>query len=80
MECSFFSFTTTFAFIYLVSCFNLYFFFTFPVSDDDICSVKSIEVVEEIYKGDIYYQSDGEHLGFLPGKCSILPAAIDFFC
>ncbi|XP_042454259.1 sphingoid long-chain bases kinase 2, mitochondrial-like isoform X1 [Zingiber officinale] len=52
------------------------------ISEKNVClkSVKSIEVVEEICKGDIYYQSDGEHLGFLPAKCSILPAAIDFFC
>ncbi|XP_072984103.1 sphingoid long-chain bases kinase 2, mitochondrial [Typha latifolia] len=42
-------------------------------------SVKSIEVVEEVCKGDVYVQSDGEHLGFLPTKCSILPAAINLF-
>lgn len=42
-------------------------------------SVKSIEVAEETCRGDIYVQSDGEHLGFLPIKCSILPAAINFF-
>ncbi|XP_038974625.1 sphingoid long-chain bases kinase 2, mitochondrial-like isoform X1 [Phoenix dactylifera] len=42
-------------------------------------SVKSIEVAEEMCRDDIYVQSDGEHLGFLPTKCSILPAAINFF-
>lgn len=47
---------------------------------NNLCSVKSIEVVEEMSKGDIYIQSDGEHLGFLPANCSILPAAINFFC
>ncbi|URD83140.1 DAGKc [Musa troglodytarum] len=52
------------------------------LSEKNVClrSVKSIEVVEELSKGDIYIQSDGEHLGFLPANCSILPAAINFFC
>uniref|UniRef100_A0A804L3L1 DAGKc domain-containing protein n=1 Tax=Musa acuminata subsp. malaccensis TaxID=214687 RepID=A0A804L3L1_MUSAM len=52
------------------------------LSEKNVClrSVKSIEVVEEMSKGDIYVQSDGEHLGFLPAHCSILPAAINFFC
>lgn len=42
-------------------------------------SLKSIEVAMVEGKGDIYVQSDGEHLGFLPMKCSILPGVIDFF-
>ncbi|KAI0499985.1 sphingoid long-chain bases kinase 2, mitochondrial [Dendrobium catenatum] len=42
-------------------------------------SVKSIEVAMVEGNGDIYVQSDGEHLGFLPVKCSILPSVIDFF-
>ncbi|KAK8946201.1 hypothetical protein KSP40_PGU013278 [Platanthera guangdongensis] len=42
-------------------------------------SLKSIEVAVVDGKGDIYVQSDGEHLGFLPMKCSILPGVIDFF-
>lgn len=42
-------------------------------------SVKSIDIAEVTSRGDIYVQSDGEHLGFLPIKCSILPAAIEFF-
>ncbi|WOL09989.1 sphingoid long-chain bases kinase 2, mitochondrial isoform X2 [Canna indica] len=52
------------------------------LSEKNVClrSVKSIEVVEEMCKGDIYVQSDGEHLGYLPTKCSILPGAIEFFC
>lgn len=42
-------------------------------------SVKSIEIAEVRSRGDIYVQSDGEYFGFLPTKCSILPAAIEFF-
>ncbi|PKA60433.1 Sphingoid long-chain bases kinase 2, mitochondrial [Apostasia shenzhenica] len=42
-------------------------------------SVKSIEVAEIGNEGDIYVQSDGEHLGFLPVRCSILPGAIELF-
>ncbi|KAJ6804476.1 sphingoid long-chain bases kinase 2, mitochondrial isoform X2 [Iris pallida] len=51
------------------------------LSEPNVCtrSVKSIEVVEVTGKGDVYVQSDGEHLGFLPAKCTILPAAIEFF-
>lgn len=43
------------------------------------CSVKSIEIEEVIPKGGVYVQSDGEHLGFLPTECSVLPAAINIF-
>lgn len=40
----------------------------------------SIEV-EDISSGDsIYVQSDGEHLGFLPRKLCVLPAAIEMIC
>lgn len=42
--------------------------------------VHSIEV-EDISGGDsIYVQSDGEHLGFLPRKLCVLPAAIEMIC
>ncbi|KAK9202286.1 hypothetical protein WN944_017496 [Citrus x changshan-huyou] len=42
--------------------------------------VHSIEV-EDISGGDsIYIQSDGEHLGFLPRKLCVLPAAIEMIC
>ncbi|XP_073025889.1 sphingoid long-chain bases kinase 2, mitochondrial isoform X1 [Primulina eburnea] len=37
----------------------------------------SIEVQEIVRSGDIFVQSDGEHLGFLPRKFSILPGAIE---
>ncbi|XP_020234760.1 sphingoid long-chain bases kinase 2, mitochondrial [Cajanus cajan] len=40
-------------------------------------SVLSIEVEDISGKGGIYIQSDGEHLGFLPKKISVLPAAIE---
>uniref|UniRef100_A0A1J3HDP2 Sphingoid long-chain bases kinase 2, mitochondrial n=2 Tax=Noccaea caerulescens TaxID=107243 RepID=A0A1J3HDP2_NOCCA len=40
-------------------------------------SVQSIEVQEISDSGSIYVQSDGEHLGFLPGKFRVLPGAID---
>ncbi|EOA28876.1 hypothetical protein CARUB_v10025121mg [Capsella rubella] len=40
-------------------------------------SVQSIEVEEISGSGSIYVQSDGEHLGFLPGKFWVLPGAID---
>lgn len=43
------------------------------------CSVRSIEIEEVIPKGGVYVQSDGEHLGFLPTECSVLPAAINIF-
>lgn len=37
--------------------------------------------VEEIIRGEnIYVQSDGEHLGFLPRKFWILPGAIEMIC
>ncbi|KAF6157631.1 hypothetical protein GIB67_037204 [Kingdonia uniflora] len=39
--------------------------------------VQSIEVEEIGGNGSIYVQSDGEHLGFLPRKFCILPAAIE---
>ncbi|ONK55939.1 uncharacterized protein A4U43_C10F2500 [Asparagus officinalis] len=42
-------------------------------------SVKSIEIAEVTSRGDIFVQSDGEHFGFLPAKCLILPAAIEIF-
>lgn len=41
------------------------------------CSVQSIEVEEISDSGNIYVQSDGEHLGFLPRKFRVLPGAID---
>lgn len=41
------------------------------------CSVLSIEVEDISGKGGIYIQSDGEHLGFLPKKISVVPAAIE---
>jgi len=41
------------------------------------CSVLSIEVEDISGKGGIYIQSDGEHLGFLPKKISVQPAAIE---
>lgn len=40
-------------------------------------SVHSIEVENLSGNGRIYIQSDGEHLGFLPRKVCILPAAIE---
>ncbi|KAK9280597.1 hypothetical protein L1049_014291 [Liquidambar formosana] len=43
-------------------------------------SVHSIEVEEISGSGSIYVQSDGEHLGFLPRKFCILPAAIEMIC
>ncbi|XP_022147219.1 sphingoid long-chain bases kinase 2, mitochondrial [Momordica charantia] len=42
--------------------------------------VHSIEVEEVSSSGSIYVQSDGEHLGFLPRKFHILPAAIEMIC
>ncbi|KAK1322081.1 hypothetical protein QJS10_CPA03g01973 [Acorus calamus] len=42
-------------------------------------SVHTIEVEELVSQGGIYVQSDGEHLGFLPRKFSVLPAAIEMF-
>ncbi|KAJ4955875.1 hypothetical protein NE237_012658 [Protea cynaroides] len=43
-------------------------------------SVLTIEVEEIVGSDSIYVQSDGEHLGFLPMKFSILPAAIEMLC
>ncbi|KAJ0111651.1 hypothetical protein Patl1_00497 [Pistacia atlantica] len=40
-------------------------------------SVHSIEVEDISGSGSIFVQSDGEHLGFLPRKFCILPAAIE---
>lgn len=40
-------------------------------------SARSIEVKEIHNTGSIYIQSDGEHLGFLPRKLSVLPGAIE---
>ncbi|RZB93836.1 Sphingoid long-chain bases kinase 2, mitochondrial isoform B [Glycine soja] len=40
-------------------------------------SVLSIEVEDISGKGGIYIQSDGEHLGFLPKKISVVPAGIE---
>ena len=44
------------------------------------CSVYTIEVDDISGSGSIFIQSDGEHLGFLPRKLSILPAAIEMIC
>ncbi|KAF9614146.1 hypothetical protein IFM89_015465 [Coptis chinensis] len=52
------------------------------LSEENVCSrsVQSIEV-EEIEGGSgVYVQSDGEHLGFLPRKFHILPAAVEMLC
>ncbi|KAK0581247.1 hypothetical protein LWI29_011731 [Acer saccharum] len=43
-------------------------------------SVHSIEVEDVSGSGSIFVQSDGEHLGLLPRKFSILPAAIELIC
>lgn len=43
-------------------------------------SVGSIEVEEVCSSGSVYVQSDGEHLGFLPRKFHIVPAAIEMIC
>ncbi|KAL4341734.1 hypothetical protein GQ457_08G022720 [Hibiscus cannabinus] len=43
-------------------------------------SVHTIEVDDISGSGNIFIQSDGEHLGFLPRKLSILPAAIEMIC
>ncbi|XP_020598595.1 sphingoid long-chain bases kinase 2, mitochondrial [Phalaenopsis equestris] len=50
------------------------------ISEKNVCSisVKSIEIAMGEGSSEIYVQADGEHLGFLPVKFSILPAAIDF--
>ncbi|KAL5572927.1 hypothetical protein UlMin_022524 [Ulmus minor] len=43
-------------------------------------SVHSIEVDEISGSGNIFVQSDGEYLGFLPRKFCILPASIEMIC
>ncbi|PIA49370.1 hypothetical protein AQUCO_01300294v1 [Aquilegia coerulea] len=43
-------------------------------------SVQSIEVEEMEENSGVYVQSDGEHLGFLPKKFHISPAAIEMLC
>ncbi|KAK8504140.1 hypothetical protein V6N13_132033 [Hibiscus sabdariffa] len=43
-------------------------------------NVYTIEVDDISGSGDIFIQSDGEYLGFLPRKLSILPAAIEMIC
>ncbi|KAK2650214.1 hypothetical protein Ddye_017703 [Dipteronia dyeriana] len=43
-------------------------------------SVHSIEVEDVSGSGNIFVQSDGEYLGFLPRKFSVLPAAIELIC
>ncbi|KAE8727534.1 Sphingoid long-chain bases kinase 2 [Hibiscus syriacus] len=43
-------------------------------------NVYTIEVDDISGSGSIFIQSDGEHLGFLPRKLSILPAAIEMIC
>ncbi|KAI3444500.1 hypothetical protein Pfo_001165 [Paulownia fortunei] len=43
-------------------------------------SARSIEVEEIVSSGSIFVQSDGEYLGFLPKKFSILPGAIEMIC
>ncbi|KAK6918332.1 Diacylglycerol kinase, catalytic domain [Dillenia turbinata] len=42
--------------------------------------VQSIEVESVSGSSNIFVQSDGEHLGFLPRKFCILPAAIEMIC
>lgn len=48
------------------------------------CVVTSVQTLEvqaaEVNSGrrDIFVQADGEHLGFLPAKFSILPGQVDF--
>lgn len=43
-------------------------------------SAHSIEIEEKVPTGSIYFQSDGEHLGFLPKRISVLPGVIEMFC
>ncbi|MFS7925092.1 putative diacylglycerol kinase (ATP) [Helianthus anomalus] len=43
-------------------------------------SAFSIEVEEVVGSNSIFVQSDGEHLGFLPRKFSILPSVISMIC
>jgi len=48
--------------------------------DDIFCSAHSIEIEEKVPTGFIYFQTDGENLGFLPKRISVLPGAIQMFC
>lgn len=44
-------------------------------------SVQSLEVedaVNELRRGEVFVQADGEHLGVLPAKFSVLPEQLDF--
>ncbi|KAL6495521.1 Sphingoid long-chain bases kinase 2, mitochondrial [Orobanche gracilis] len=41
---------------------------------------RSIEIEEIVSSNSIFVQSDGEYLGFLPRKFSILPGAIEMIC
>jgi len=43
-------------------------------------SVQTLEVedAENKSREDVFVQADGEHLGFLPAKFSILPEQLDF--
>ncbi|KAL3649572.1 Sphingoid long-chain bases kinase 2, mitochondrial [Castilleja foliolosa] len=43
-------------------------------------SASSIEIEEIVSTNSIFVQSDGEYLGFLPKKFSILPGAIEMIC
>ncbi|KAL4382294.1 hypothetical protein HN51_005912 [Arachis hypogaea] len=43
-------------------------------------SALSIELEDISGNGGIHIQSDGEHLGFLPKKISVLPGAIEMIC
>lgn len=43
-------------------------------------SVRTIEVEDISGIGSVFVQSDGEHLGFLPRKFTVLPAAIQMIC
>ncbi|KAL7158804.1 hypothetical protein ABFS83_02G167300 [Erythranthe nasuta] len=43
-------------------------------------SASSIEIEEIVRSDSIFVQSDGEYLGFLPRKFSILPGAIEMIC
>ncbi|WCJ31010.1 Diacylglycerol kinase family protein [Euphorbia peplus] len=43
-------------------------------------SIRSIEVEDISGAGRIFVQSDGEYLGFLPRKFSVLPSAIEMIC
>ncbi|KAL3622155.1 Sphingoid long-chain bases kinase 2, mitochondrial [Castilleja foliolosa] len=43
-------------------------------------SARSIEIEEIVSSNNIFVQSDGEYLGFLPRKFSILPGAIEMIC